>query len=89
MPRRIGVDETSFQKRHEYVTLVVDLDNPPVLFVADDRKKASLDPFYQGLRPRQLEELQAVAMDMWEPFIRSTLDHVPDAEKQICSVRPA
>ena len=38
---RIGVDETSFQKRHEYVTFVCDLDGTQggVLCVADDRKE--------------------------------------------------
>jgi transposase len=38
-PERIGVDETSFQKRHEYVTAVVDLDRPRVLHVADHREE--------------------------------------------------
>ncbi len=32
-PRAIGVDETSFQKRHEYVTVVNDLDEGVVLYV--------------------------------------------------------
>ena len=40
-PQRIGVDETSFQKRHEYVTVINDLDGH-VLQVADGRGKESL-----------------------------------------------
>ena len=32
-PRRIGLDETSFQKRHEYVTVLTDLDGRRVLSV--------------------------------------------------------
>jgi len=32
-PERIGVDETSFQKRHEYVTLVNDLTEGVVLMI--------------------------------------------------------
>jgi hypothetical protein len=37
--RRIGVDETSFQKRHEYMTAVTDLTAPElrVVYVADSR----------------------------------------------------
>jgi transposase len=46
-PERMGVDETSFQKRHEYVTVVTDLDGPKVLYVADDRKAESLAAFYR------------------------------------------
>lgn len=37
--KRIGVDETSFQRRHGYVTIVTDLDGSRVLHVADDRKR--------------------------------------------------
>ena len=35
--QRVGVDETSYQKRHEYVTVVSDIEGDRVLFVADDR----------------------------------------------------
>ena len=82
-PRRIGVDETSFQKGQEYVTSVVDLDEGTVLYVADDRKTASLDGFYAQLGPDQLRGLQAVAMDMWQPYVNSTRSHVPDADRKI------
>jgi hypothetical protein len=43
--KQVGVDETSFQKRHEYVTVVSDLQRSRVLQVADDRKAESLDGF--------------------------------------------
>src|SRR5207244_1400305 len=36
-PRYVGVDETSFQKRHEYVTVVGDLERDRVIHVSDDR----------------------------------------------------
>ena len=54
---KLGVDETSFQKRHEYVTVVSDLDRGRVLYVADDRDQASLEGFYRGLTPAQRELL--------------------------------
>src|SRR5213593_2188553 len=37
--RHVGVDEKSFQRRHDYVTVVSDLAGARVLFVADDRKR--------------------------------------------------
>jgi len=79
----LGIDETSFQKRHEYVTVVSDLEQGRVLFVADDRKRESIDRFWEGCTPEQKQGVEAVAMDMWEPYIRSTLDHVPGAEDKI------
>ena len=36
-PTRIGVNETSFQKRHEYVTVVTNIDNSRVIAVMDGR----------------------------------------------------
>ena len=45
-PKRICVDETSFQKRHEYVTVVSNQETGEVLYVADDRGQANLDDFY-------------------------------------------
>jgi transposase len=82
--RRVGVDETSYQKHHEYVTLVNDLKRPRVLFVADDRKSTSLDGFWTLLDPEQLESIEAVAMDMSAAYVRSTREHVVDADKKIC-----
>lgn len=80
---RLGVDEKAVAKRHQYVTLVSDLDRGTVEFIADDRKKASLDAYYQDLTVRQLAGIRAVAMDMWEPFINSTREHVPQADGKI------
>jgi len=81
--RRIGVDETSFQRRHEYVTIVTDLDGSRVLHVADGRKRESLDAFFRSLDPDQIAAIEAVAMDMCGAFIASVLEHVPDAERKI------
>jgi transposase len=82
-PKRIGVDETSFQKRHEYVTTVNDLDEGVVLHVADDRRQESLDGFYEELGPEACAGLEAVVMDMWAPYIASTRAYVPEAEGKI------
>jgi transposase len=81
--RRLGVDEKAVAKRHQYVTLVCDLDRATVEFIADDRKKSSLDAYYGSLSKKQLRGIQAVAMDMWEPFIASTVAHVPEGKAKI------
>ncbi len=81
--RHLGVDEKAVAKRHQYVTLVCDLDRSTVEYIADDRKKTSLDAYYQSLTKKQLAGIQAVAMDMWDPFISSTLAHVPEGKDKI------
>ena len=82
-PRHAGVDETSFQKRHEYVTVVSDLERGVVVHVADDRGREALDGFWTSLTAEQRERVEAVAMDMWEPYFQSTLAHLPGAQEKI------
>ncbi len=82
-PRYLGIDETSFQKRHEYVSIVTNLEGTRVLYVGDDRTRESLDGFWETLPPEHLASIEAVAMDMWEPYIRSTEAHIPDAWSKI------
>lgn len=81
--RVVGIDETSYQKRHEYVTVVSDLERERVLWVGDDRKKETLATYYAELKPAQLAGIEEVVMDMWEPYIRATLAAVPDGESKI------
>lgn len=81
--RYLGADETSYQKRHEYVTVVSDLERGQVIHIADARGQAALDSFWTSLTPAQREAVEAVAMDMWEPYIRSTRTHLPEADSKI------
>lgn len=79
----LGVDEKAFAKRHRYFTLVADLDAGCVLYVGDDRKQESLNRYWQSLAPEQRAGIEAIAMDMWEPYVQSTLEHVPEATEKI------
>jgi transposase len=83
---RIGVDETSFQKRHEYVTVVADVlaKEPRVLYVADHRRQKSLAGYYETLNAQEKAGLEAISMDMWDPYISATKAAIPDAERKIC-----
>ena len=71
-PEYLGIDETSYQRRHEYVTVVSDLKKSRVLYVADDREEKVLKGFWEQWTPEQLGQIVAVAMDMWKPYINST-----------------
>ncbi|MDA3934098.1 MAG: ISL3 family transposase [Gammaproteobacteria bacterium] len=80
-PESIGIDETAFQRRHQYVTVISSGDR--VLHVADDRKPSSLQAWYAAQPPQALTRLRTVTIDMWQPFIDATLQHVPGAEQKI------
>ena len=75
---------SSFQRRHDYVTVVSDLERARVLFVADDRKRESLEAFWAlGLTDAQRADVEAIAMDMWEPCVHATRAQVSDADAKI------
>lgn len=81
--RIVGVDETSFRKGHEYITVVSDLERDRVLWVGEDRKKTTLAAFWKQLPEMQRDTITEVVMDMWEPYIRATLEAVPNADSKI------
>ena len=76
-------DEKAFRKGHHYLTLVNDLARGRVLYVAQDRKQSSLDGFWATLTPEQIGAVEAVAMDMWNPYIASVREHLPEADGKI------
>jgi transposase len=84
LPNRLGVDETSFQKRHEYVTVVHDQNTGDVLYVADGKDQTALDAFYQQFSRSRLFRVHSVAMDLSGAYIASTRAFLPDADKKIC-----
>jgi len=81
--RHLGVDEKAFRRGHRYMTIVCDLERSTVEYVADGRKRSSLDGFWTQLTTEQLEGIQGIAMDMWLPYFNSTVTHLPDAAKKI------
>jgi transposase len=68
----LAVDEISIRKGHQYLTVVLDYVSGCVVFVGKDRKTETLERFFDQLNCEQLDGIKAVAMDMWDPFIKAT-----------------
>lgn len=79
----LAIDETSFQKRHEYVTVLVDRKAGTVIDILDDRKKTTLKNWLQNNKD-QLGEVRSISMDMWEPFITAVQETIEGADARIC-----
>jgi transposase len=79
----LGVDEKAFRKGHTHLTLVNDLTHNRVLYVAAGREQKSLDGFWPTLTEEQRDNIQAVAMDMWDPNVASVREHVAQSEDKI------
>jgi transposase len=82
---RLCVDEKGMGDGQNYLTIVAQVteDKTTVEYVGEDRNRKSLDAFWEGLTNEQLAGVEAIAMDMWEPYVQSTLAHVPGASSKI------
>ena len=78
-PVRIGLDETSVQKRHEYVTVVTDLDGKRVLSVVDGRTRDAVDAHFSAIPAESRAAVEVVAMDMWRPYMDAAAKWLPNA----------
>jgi len=78
--RHLGMDEKSFKRGQSYITLLTDLDAARVLEVVEERTTEAAGKLWQGLSSEQKQTVEAVAVDMWEPFIRTIQAQVPNAD---------
>jgi transposase len=76
----LGMDEKSFRRGQSYVTLLTDLEESRVLDVVEERTAEAANQLWDTLSPEQKQEVKAVAVDMWEPFIQTIQTQVPDAD---------
>jgi len=84
MPR-LCVDEKGIGNGQNYLTIVAQVggEQTTVEYVGEEREQESLDGFWKSLSAAQLAGVEAVGMDMWEPYVQSTLAHVPGAAGKI------
>ncbi len=61
------------------MTVVCDLDGGTVLRVADGRGSEALKSCYAAMTEPQREAVEAVAMDMHQPYALATQNALPDA----------
>jgi transposase len=81
--RYLAVDEKAFRMGHSYVTLVNDLERSRVPYVAEERRQSRLDGFWPTLSAQQMASIEAVAMDMWDPYVASAQLHLPGVKSKI------
>jgi len=67
--RQMGVDEIHLGKKQKFLTVVCNLETGEPLWFGRERKKETLDAFFQeDLSARQRRGIEAACVDMWEPF---------------------
>lgn len=83
VPRYLGIDEKSMGQGHRYATVVSDLEAGCVVEVAPDRKRQSLLECLGPFTPLQLRQVEAIAMDMWGPYLMTLEEVLPEADDKI------
>ena len=79
--KNIGIDETSYQKRHEYVTVILDKDRDSVIAVLDDRKAETLETWLKTQETSDFSEIESISMDMWDAYIKAVKETISGAEQ--------
>lgn len=78
--RKIGVDEIALKKGHKYLTVIVNLETGQVIHIGKDRKKETLEEFFYLIGPKRCSKINAIVMDMWEPYISAAKKMLPKAQ---------
>jgi len=78
---QMGVDEIHLGKKQKFLTVVCNLETGEPLWFGRERKKETLDEFFQQeLNARQRRRIEAACVDMWEPYRLSIEQWAPDSK---------
>jgi len=80
--KRVGIDETSKTKGHDYVTLFVDLEESKTIFVAEGKGSETLEEFKKDLTEHggKSENITDASLDMSPAFIKGVEENFLNAE---------
>jgi len=78
---KIGVDETSKAKGHDYVSLFVDLAERRTIFVAEGKGSETMTAFTQDFKEHhgKPDAITDVSIDMSPAFMKGVEDNLPNA----------
>ena len=79
---KVGIDETSIAKGHDYVSLFVDLEKKKTIFVAEGKGSATVMEFGVDLAQHNgdTNKVTDVSCDMSPAFIKGVREHLPEAK---------
>ena len=80
--KKLGIDETSSKKGHNYVTLGVDLDSSRVFFATEGKGKQTIVDMkeYLGVKDVKADEITDISIDLSPSFISGCKDNFPKAQ---------
>jgi len=77
----VGIDEKNFLKGHSYASILNDLNKSRVLDVVEGRTQESAENLLKtALSDNQKDQVEAIAMDMWDAFMGAARAILPKAD---------
>lgn len=76
----IGVDELSYRRHHEYVTVVVDHAKGRIVWAAPGKNADTLRSFFSELGKERSARIEAVTIDMSQAYITAVTEASPQAQ---------
>jgi len=85
VPAALCLDEKSAGRGHDYVTVATRVEGGKAVVddVVEERKKKSADSYFRRFTREELAGVESIGMDMWKPYFKSAVAHVPDAAEKI------
>jgi transposase len=77
--RLLSIDEISYKRRHQYLTLVLDLERTRVIWVGKGRSQATLEGFFDEIGEENVQGIEAIAVDIWDPYLAAIEAKSPQA----------
>ena len=77
--KHIGIDELSYRRHHEYITVVVDHERGRVVWSSKGKNAETLRAFFEELGPERCAAIESVTIDMSKAFISVVQEMVPHA----------
>jgi len=75
----LSIDEISIKKHHKYLTVITNFDTGEVIGVVENRDYEALTTFLKTIPFEVRRTIEAVAIDMWDPYIKAIKEHCPKA----------
>ena len=77
----IAIDETSYQKRHKYITCVLDLVTNSIVWVGKGHGLSVAEQFFEQLTPEQRRNIKTVSGDGAQWIDKCVDKYVPQAKR--------
>jgi transposase len=76
----LAIDEISIRRGHTYMTVILNYESGAVVWMGEGRSVSTLDGFFSRMPETLRAKIEAIAMDMWDPFIKAVSTWCPNAK---------